>query len=89
MHNLVIMLKKCIQLVGQSKFSHKVLQGLSCNEIQELLWSEKQINWNDFPVACKRGSCCIKKEIDRKTRWIIDIDIPIFTQDRSYIEKLI
>lgn len=81
--------RNSIQSVGQSKFSHKTLQNLSCNEIQELLWKEKQINWNDFSVTCKRGSCCIKKNIDGKSRWIIDVNIPIFTQNRNYIESLI
>lgn len=81
--------RNSIQSVGQSKFSHKTLQNLSCDEIQERLWKEKQINWNDFPIPCKRGSCCIKKEVNGKSKWIIDLNIPIFTQNRNYIEELI
>ena len=27
-----------------------------------MLITQKGINWNDFPVTQKRGSCCIKEE---------------------------
>lgn len=78
--------RNSINSVGQVYFPHKELQGLSTNQIQELLFSEKGINWNDFPTHLKRGSCCIKKE----DGWYIDEEIPIFKgEDRNYIEKLI
>lgn len=78
--------RNSIQAVGQANFSHKELQGLSTNQIQELLFSKKEINWNNFPTHLKRGSCCIKKE----NGWYIDEEIPIFKEDgREYIEKLI
>lgn len=78
--------RNSIQAVGQANFSHKELQGLSTNQIQELLFSKKEINWNNFPTHLKRGSCCIKKE----NGWYIDEEIPIFTgEGREYIEKLI
>lgn len=92
--------RNSIEAVGQAHFSHSVLHKKSCNMIQEMLWSQKNINWNDFPTDCKRGACCYRKpstecikaktgefiEISRN-RWIIDTDIPIFTQDRAFIEK--
>lgn len=69
-----------------------------------MLMLEKGINWNDFPVEQKRGSCCIRKEreasefteeeleyehVDR-TPWIIDHEIPIFKgEDRAYVDALI
>lgn len=78
--------RNSIQAVGQANFSHKELQGLSTNQIQELLFSKKEINWNNFPTHLKRGSCCIKKE----DGWYIDEEIPIFKgEGREYIEKLI
>ena len=94
-------IRNSIQMVGQANFSHKELQNKSCNQIQEMLLQEKDINWNDFPTYLKRGSCCVKKtyqnpEVDikdgvcRRTKWVIDLDIPIFKgDDRNYIEKLI
>ena len=52
--------RNSIQMVGQANFSHKELHGKSCNMIQDMLLTEKDINWNDFPTHQKRGSCCVK-----------------------------
>ena len=93
--------RNSIQMVGQANFSHKELQNKSCNMIQEMLFAEKGINWNDYPTYLKRGSCCIKTTIQNpnvdikdgaypKSIWMIDLDIPIFKGDgRQYIDKLI
>ena len=93
--------RNSIQMVGQANFSHKELQNKSCNMIQEMLFTEKGINWNDYPTYLKRGSCCIKTTIQNpnvdikdgaypKSIWMIDLDIPIFKGDgRQYIDKLI
>lgn len=84
--------RNSIEMVGQANFSHKELHKKSCNEIQDMLFLQKGINWNDFPTHLKRGSCCIRK-IDKesnRSRWIIDKEIPIFKGDgRKYIEDLI
>ena len=93
--------RNSIQMVGQANFSHKELQNKSCNMIQEMLFAEKGINWNDYPTYLKRGSCCIKTTIQNpnvdikdgvypKSIWMIDLDIPIFKEDgRNYIDKLV
>lgn len=52
--------RNSIQMVSQANFSHKELQNKSCNQIQDMLMEQKGINWNDFPIYQKRGSCCIK-----------------------------
>lgn len=49
--------RNSIQMLGHTHFSHKQLHGLDCDEIQELLWSEADINWNNMPTAFKRGWC--------------------------------
>ena len=90
-------IRNSIQMVGQANFSHKELQNKSCNIIQNMLLTEKDINWNDFPTHQKRGSCCIKEEyypepmvgyencdIDTRTvrtRWIVDTEIPVFKDE--------
>ena len=95
--------RNSIQSVGQANFSQKELHGQSCNNIQDMLMTQKGINWNDYATTLKRGSCCIKvddglTEYDeagnicgytQRSKWIIDNEIPIFSQDRNYIEKLI
>lgn len=109
--------RNSIQMVGQANFSHKELQNKSCNDIQDMLMTQKSINWNDLPTYQKRGTCVIKKEYwmekdsgeeyseeysevlnrigggdsdVKRTRWVIDKDIPIFKgEGRDYIEKLV
>jgi tRNA(His) 5'-end guanylyltransferase len=90
--------RNSIQMVGQANFSHNQLHGKNCSNIQDMLMLEKGINWNDYPTHLKRGSCCVKKpfKINEGTeqeairnKWVIDTEIPIFTQDKDYINKLI
>ncbi len=54
--------RNSVQMAGQSYFSHKELQNLSGPQIQEKLFQEKQINFNDYPVAQKRGVCIVKEK---------------------------
>lgn len=95
--------RNSIQSVGQANFSDKELHKKSTKDIQDMLMTQKGINWNDYAATLKRGSCCIKvddslTEYDevgnicgytQRSKWVIDNEIPIFTQDRNYIEKLI
>ena len=34
-----------------------------CSVERHMLWKERGINWNDFPVDCKRGSACYKTKV--------------------------
>lgn len=84
--------RNSVEMVAQAHFSHGVLQNKSQSQMQDMLMLEKGINWNDFPVHQKRGSCCIKVQgdEDKRPKWIIDRNIPIFKGDgRKYIEDLV
>ena len=95
--------RNSIQMVGQANFSHTELQNKSCNMIQDMLMTQKGINWNGFPTYQKRGSCCIRNHSMCEPygnrmltndvpngHWFVDTNIPIFKdKDREYIEKLI
>lgn len=86
--------RNSVQMVGQANFSHKELQNKTCNMIQDMLMTQKDINWNDLPTHLKRGSCCIKfvntTNEDHRSGWVIDKEIPMFKgEGREYIEKLI
>ena len=61
-----------IQMAGQANFSHSQLQNKSCNQIQDMLFQEKDINWNDFPTHLKRGSCCVRKVVNVTTKDICE-----------------
>ena len=93
--------RNSINSLGYANFSTKELHGLNNSQVQEKLFQEKGINWNDCSTVEKRGTCVIKKEITKDTQtpngiipvvrneWVIDEDIPIFTQDRNYIESVL
>ena len=95
--------RNSVQMVGQANFSHKELQNKSCNMIQDMLHEQKGINWNDFPVDCKRGAAVIKKKIGTniaaacgiagatyENRWVIDRNMPILKgEDRAYVDDLV
>lgn len=55
--------RNSVQMVGHANFSNKELQNKSCSNIQDMLMSQKGINWNDYPTYQKRGSCVVKNEI--------------------------
>lgn len=55
--------RNSIQMVGQANFSHKELQYKSCNDIQDMLMTQKGINWNDFSTYQKRGSCVVRNKV--------------------------
>jgi len=77
--------KNSINMLSQSLFSHKELHGLSCDQLQEKLFTEKGVNWNDIETWKKRGACIV----NRFGRWGTDDEIPIFSKDRDYINKLV
>ena len=95
--------RNSIQMVGQANFSHNELQNKSCNDIQDMLMLQKNINWNDFPTYQKRGSCIVKSDeketitednigtkMTIRSKWIIDKEMPILKgKDRAYIDKLV
>jgi tRNA(His) 5'-end guanylyltransferase len=78
--------RNAIQMLGQCNFSHRELHGKSCNDIQDMLITQKAINFNDMPTEFKRGVCC-RRNPDGK--WMIDKEIPIFSQNREYIESVL
>lgn len=95
--------RNSIQSAGQACFSHRELMNKTCNMIQDMLFTEKGINWNDYSTSCKRGTCCVKRMVDvptgnvcgavqevvRRQKWQLDTGIPIFTQEPNYINGLV
>ena len=76
--------RNSIQMVGQANFSHKELHKKTCNMIQDMLITQKSINWNDFPTYQKRGTCVIKEEYavnkdgeEVDIDFITDVDEPV------------
>lgn len=76
-------IRNSINMVAQSVFSHKSLQGLSCNDMLNKLLEEKGINWKDLPTECKCGTAVYYENGD----WVIDKDMPILKDNWDYINK--
>lgn len=84
--------RNSIQSVGQYYFSQSQLNRKSLSQIQEMLWTEAHVNWNDIRTEWKRGACCYRDNTDSSKAhfpWIIDKAPPVFTQNRNYIERWI
>lgn len=83
--------RNSIESVGQFYIGHSKMIGLNCNQVQDKLFTEYGVNWNDYPTKYKRGSCCIRETTDNeRSAWIIDEEIPVFKGDgRKYIDDLI
>jgi len=52
--------RNSVSMAAQAHFSHKSLHGLNGAQMQERLWREKGINWNDYPDSAKRGQVCTR-----------------------------
>lgn len=87
--------RNSINSLAQSLFSHKELQGLNVSQVQDRMMLERNVNWNDVPTRFKRGVCTrmlvevdeIKKTVQMPL--VSDFEIPIFTQNRDYVESLL
>lgn len=83
-------IRNSINSLGQSLYSAKELHGKNLSQVQELTFV-KGHNWNDLPTSWKRGRCVVKTNVIvnnvERSKWIIDNDIPEFTQNTNYIEQ--
>lgn len=77
--------RNSISSFSQSMFSHKKLQGLNSDELQDLMFIDYGFNWNDVDIWKKRGYCIYKKEGEI----FVDNEMPVLTNDRLYIEQFI
>jgi tRNA(His) 5'-end guanylyltransferase len=48
--------KNSVSMAARHYFSHKAIHGKSGSEMQEMLFSQHGVNWNDYPSAFKRGT---------------------------------
>lgn len=75
--------RNSVQMVGQAYFSHNELHCKSCNMIQDMLFEQKGINWNDYPTRWKRGVCWTREKG-------LDYEMPMLRgDDRKYLEDLV
>lgn len=62
--------RNSISMAAQARFSHKQLHGVSTGGMQEMLWSQHGINWNDYPDGCKRGRVTVRHTGERPVEYV-------------------
>lgn len=94
--------RNSVQMLARSLYSHKQLEGKGNSELQELCF-QKGVNWNDCPTSQKRGRCIVKTKtmkegknpktgqvfMAERSEWVVDNEIPIFSQNRRYIDNYV
>ena len=84
--------RNAILMAGYAQFSPKQMHGINVNEVQEKLFTEKAINFNEYPANAKRGRVVWRENYEieqdgawaQRSRWSVDCEMPILTQDRDY-----
>lgn len=76
--------RNSISSVTQSLYSHKELNKVNCNQMQEMIF-KKGKNWNDYESKYKRGRMIYKIESELH----LNNTLPIFTQDKEFLNSLI
>lgn len=93
-------IRNSVQMLARSMFSHKECDNKDQNDLKQMC-KAKGTDWDLLPNQQKVGRC-IKKNykmvvgFNKKTQkdeaatrsyWDIDNDIPVFSQDRFYVDK--
>ena len=75
--------RNSVQMAARAQFSHTQCDNKNVAELQEMLFQEKGINWNDYPTRWKRGVAWTKKTG-------VDYEMPMLKgEDRKYLDALI
>jgi tRNA(His) guanylyltransferase len=94
--------RNSVQMLARTLYSHSQCEDKNNSELQEMCF-QKGVNWNDALTAQKRGRCIVKTKSQKqglnpktgvlidaeRTEWIVDNEIPIFSQDRAYVERYV
>ena len=92
--------RNSVQMLARSMYSHKACVDKNNSELQELCF-QKGFNWNNCPTSQKRGRCIVKVPVLKtgtnpktgesfqaiRNEWSVDNEIPIFSNNRTYIDK--
>jgi tRNA(His) guanylyltransferase len=83
--------RNSIQMAARAVFSHRECDRKNTSQLQDMLHA-KGINWNDYPTSFRRGRCMVRRADafsapELRWLWRVDNEVPIFSQDRAYIEQ--
>lgn len=96
--------RNAIQMVARANFTHKECENKNTSELQEMLFAEKGINFNNTPTEYKRGVGFYKKlsstpneyfgkfkgqtETVIRKYWITDTELPIFSKNKDWLLEI-
>lgn len=70
-----------------------MLSGLNMDEKIDLLAQECNVDYNNYSIAFRRGIACYRspKLVGDfvKNKWVINDELPIFTQDHSFLVNIL
>lgn len=94
-------MRNSVQMLARTVFSNKELFKKSNSEIKEMLL-KKGVSWEDCPTFQKRGRCIVKNQTTKQSQnkygelidvlrseWVVDDEIPNFSEDKNYIMKYV
>lgn len=95
--------RNSVNSMAHALFSTKELSGKSTEERKEMLWQQKNIQWEFIPSFYKNGAGVKKveteplifqrpdgtKSIYKRKTWCVDLNIPIFSEKTDYINELV
>jgi tRNA(His) 5'-end guanylyltransferase len=62
--------RNSISMAAQARFSHRELHGVNTGRMQEMLWSEHRINWNEYPDGFRRGRVTVRQVGERDVEYV-------------------
>ncbi len=78
--------RNAVQMVGRAYYSQKELHGLSCKQIKDKLFDEKNIVWDTVQNHLRHGTAVVY----RNGVWVIDKDMPMLKgENRAYLNERI
>lgn len=94
--------RNSVQMLARSLYSHAQCNNKNNSQLHEMCF-QKGNNWNDLPIYQKRGRCIVKETFVKenihvptgdavksiRSKWVVDNNIPIFNQDKNYINKFV
>jgi tRNA(His) guanylyltransferase len=85
--------RNSVSMAARAHFGHDELLGLNGDELQDKLWRERAVNWNDYPARFRRGTVVHPRTVPtaegvERRRWVAEA-APRFTADRGWVEARI
>lgn len=90
--------RNSVQSLAQFLYSQKEIHGINTSQLQNKMFEEKGINWNDLTTVEKRGTCCYRKQVKvagqngemvTRNKWFLDTEMPILSQTPQFVlEKM-